>query len=111
MEKNSNKQSVSRRSFLGTTAAAAAGITILPSNVIAGLGHKAPSDKLNIAAIGIGGMGFANLKNLESENIVGLCDVDWKYAATSVSIISRKPKNTKTGARCMMKWVTISMQL
>ncbi len=80
MEKNSNKQSVSRRSFLGTTAAAAAGITILPSNVIAGLGHKAPSDKLNIAAIGIGGMGFANLKNLESENIVGLCDVDWKYA-------------------------------
>ncbi|MGQ8338102.1 Gfo/Idh/MocA family oxidoreductase [Sunxiuqinia sp. A32] len=71
---------VSRRAFLGTAATAAAGITILPSNVIAGLGHKAPSDKLNIVGVGIGGMGFANLKNLESENIVGLCDVDWKYA-------------------------------
>jgi hypothetical protein len=70
----------SRRSFLATTATAASGITILPSNVIAGLGHKAPSDKLNIAAIGIGGKGFSNLKNLQSENIVGLCDVDWKYA-------------------------------
>jgi len=70
-----------RRSFLATTATAAAGITILPSNVIAGMGHKAPSDKMNIAAVGIGGMGFANLKNLKSENIVGLCDVDWKYAA------------------------------
>jgi hypothetical protein len=70
----------SRRSFLGTAATAAAGITILPSNVIAGLGHKAPSDKLNIVGVGVGGMGFANLKNLESENIVGLCDVDWKYA-------------------------------
>ncbi len=81
MEKSSNDaRLVSRRSFLGTTAVAAAGITILPSHVVAGLGHKAPSDKLNIAAVGIGGMGFANLKNLESENIVALCDVDWKYA-------------------------------
>ncbi len=76
--KENNK--VSRRGFLGTGAAAAAAITILPSNTIAGLGHKAPSDKLNIAAVGIGGMGNSNLKNLKSENIVGLCDVDWKYA-------------------------------
>lgn len=76
--KENNK--VSRRGFLGTSAAAAAAITILPSNTIAGLGHKAPSDKLNIAAVGIGGMGNSNLKNLKSENIVGLCDVDWKYA-------------------------------
>jgi predicted dehydrogenase len=70
----------SRRSFLATTATAAAAITILPSNVVSGMGYKAPSDKLNIAGIGIGGMGAANLKNLKSENIVGLCDVDWKYA-------------------------------
>jgi len=76
--KENNK--VSRRGFLGTSAAAAAAITILPSNTIAGLGHRAPSDKLNIAAVGIGGMGSANLKNLKSENIIGLCDVDWKYA-------------------------------
>ena len=80
MEKNSNKKTVSRRTFLGTTAAAAAGISIIPSHAVAGLGHKAPSDKLDIVGIGVGGMGFANLKNLESENIVGLCDVDWKYA-------------------------------
>ncbi|HKJ79326.1 MAG TPA: Gfo/Idh/MocA family oxidoreductase [Prolixibacteraceae bacterium] len=80
MEKNSNKKAVSRRSFIGTTAAAAAGISIIPSHAVAGLGHKAPSDKLNIVGVGIGGMGFANLKHLESENIVGLCDVDWKYS-------------------------------
>jgi len=76
--KENNK--VSRRGFLGTSAAAAAAITILPSNTIAGLGHRAPSDKLNIAAVGVGGMGHGNLKNLKSENIIGLCDVDWKYA-------------------------------
>src|SRR5665647_2500897 len=74
------KENLSRRSFLATTATAAAAITIIPSKVVSGMGYKAPSDKLNIAGIGIGGMGFANLKHLQSENIVGLCDVDWKYA-------------------------------
>jgi len=80
MEKNSNKNSVSRRSFIGTTAAVAAGITVVPSHVVAGLGHTPPSDKLNIAGVGIGGMGATNLRHLATENIVALCDVDWKYA-------------------------------
>jgi hypothetical protein len=74
------KGGVSRRAFLGTTAAAAAGFTILPSSVVSGLGHVAPSDKLNIAGVGVGGMGRTNLRNLKSQNIVALCDVDWKYA-------------------------------
>lgn len=72
-----NKQPISRRGFIETTAAAAAGFTIVPSNVIAGLGHKAPSDKLNIAGIGIGGMGRGNIQRMSGENIVALCDVDW----------------------------------
>jgi len=46
------------------------------------LGHKAPSDKLNIAVVGAGGMGNSNLKAVKpTENIVALCDVDWKYTA------------------------------
>ena len=88
MEKNSNKKSVSRRSFIGTTAAVAAGITIVPSHAVAGLGHKAPSDKLNIAGVGIGGMGATNLRHLATENIVALCDVDWKYAAKTFDTYS-----------------------
>jgi hypothetical protein len=94
MEQNSNKSTVSRRSFLGTTAAVAAGITILPSNVVAGLGHKAPSDKLNILGVGVGGMGFANLKNLASENIIGLVDVDWKYTGGN-GVFDRWPNAKK----------------
>ncbi len=43
--------------------------------------HTSPNDRLNIAGIGIGGMGGSNLKACESENIVALCDVDSKYAA------------------------------
>jgi hypothetical protein len=81
MEKKSDKRNVSRRSFLGTTAAVAAGITVIPRHAVAGLGHKAPSDTLNIAAVGIGGMGATNLRNLQTENIVALCDVDWNYSA------------------------------
>ncbi len=76
--KNNNK--FTRRNFLATTAAAAAGFTIVPSNTIAGLGYKAPSDKLNIAGVGIGGMGRGNLRNMKSENIVALCDVDWAHS-------------------------------
>ncbi len=75
------KEGVSRRNFLKQAGTLAAGITIVPSTVVAGLGHKAPSDKLNIAGIGVGGMGRRNLRAMNSENIVALCDVDWKYAA------------------------------
>ena len=80
MKTESNFNQVTRRNFLGTTAAAAAGVTILPSNVIAGLGHKAPSDKLNIVGIGVGGRGAGVLRGMETENIIGLCDVDFKYS-------------------------------
>ena len=48
---------------------------------MSGFGHKAPSDKLNIAVVGIGGMGNSNLRAVkETENIVALCDVDWEYS-------------------------------
>ncbi len=78
MDKKSNH--LKRRDFIKKSGMAVAAFSIVPSTTIAGLGHTAPSDKLNIAGIGVGGMGFANLKNLKSENIVALCDVDWKYA-------------------------------
>ncbi|MCK5677691.1 MAG: Gfo/Idh/MocA family oxidoreductase, partial [Flavobacteriaceae bacterium] len=80
MSKIKKGNTISRRDFVNKTIAATAGITIVPSFAVSGLGHKAPSDKLNIAAVGIGGMGFSNLKQMETENIVGLCDVDWKYS-------------------------------
>jgi hypothetical protein len=69
----------SRRSFVKTSAAIAAGLTIVPRHVL-GRGFTPPSDLLNIAGIGVGGMGRANLINLSSQNIVALCDADWGYA-------------------------------
>ena len=73
---------ISRRSFLQRGAAAAAAFSIVPGSILGkSHGYVAPTDKLNIAAVGIGGMGSANLKNMEkTDNIVALCDVDWKYS-------------------------------
>ena len=72
---------MSRRKFLKTGAAAALGLAVVPSTVLGKkFGHTAPSDKLNILGVGIGGRGASVLKGLESQNIIGLCDVDWKYA-------------------------------
>ena len=75
-----NNQKNQRRDFIKKSSVALAGISIVPSNVMAGFGYTAPSDKLNIAGIGVGGMGRRNLKNMNSENIVALADVDWTYA-------------------------------
>lgn len=81
MSKIKKDKNLTRRDFVGRSLAATAAFTIVPSFAVSGLGHKAPSDKLNIAGIGVGGMGFRNLKEMETENIVGLCDVDWKYSS------------------------------
>ena len=82
MKEKKKPSGLSRREFLGKTAAATAAFTIVPSHVVSGLGHRAPSDKLNIAGIGVGGMGRTNVKHAAlTENIVALADVDHKYAA------------------------------
>src|SRR5207302_3738172 len=73
------KNEVSRRTFLTKAAVGAAGLTIIPRHVL-GRGFTPPSDLLNIAGVGVGGMGRSNLINLASQNIVALCDVDWGYA-------------------------------
>ena len=71
---------ISRREFLTTAAATGAAFTIVPRHVL-GRGYTPPSDKLNIAGVGVGGMGKINMLNLTlGNNIVALCDVDWDYA-------------------------------
>ena len=74
---------VSRRAFLGTTASAAAAFSVIPNHAMGSvLGHRAPSDKLNVAVIGPGGRGRSMLNAVKpTENIVALCDVDWRNNA------------------------------
>ncbi len=73
--------SISRRKFIGMTAVTGTAFSFIPSFAVSGLGHTAPSDKLNIACIGAGGIGLRDLGLITDQNIVALCDVDWDYAA------------------------------
>ena len=66
---------VTRRDFMTTALAAGAGLTIVPRHVL-GRGFQAPSDTLNIATVGMGGMGGQNTRSLMSQNIVAAVDVD-----------------------------------
>jgi predicted dehydrogenase len=65
-----------------SAAATAAAFTILPGDAFGKTRRISANDRVNIAAIGVGGMGRANLHALSSQNIVALCDVDWNYVDT-----------------------------
>jgi len=72
---------LTRRQFLRGATVSAAGFMIVPSAVLGLNGATPPSGKLNIAGIGFGGQGGSDLKEMEAENIMALCDVDKRHAA------------------------------
>ena len=79
-KKSMTTKNLSRRNFLGTVGAATAGFTIIPRHVMPGNGYLQPSDTVNVAGIGIGARGAADIR--------GLCDPD-------VPIVN--PQRTSTG--------------
>ena len=96
MSHDNDKQSstkVSRREFVTTAAATAAGLTIVPRHVL-GAGYQAPSDTVNVAVVGyVHGMGTSNLMNVaKSDNIVALCDVDTSDAAKAALVKNGIPE-------------------
>ncbi len=56
--------------------AAVPGLLIVPRHVLGGQGFVAPSDRINIAAVGAGGRGEENIRAVAHENIYALCDID-----------------------------------
>lgn len=78
MIEKKKSENICRREFMGSAAAAMA-FTIIPSHVLA----QPPSEKLNVATIGAGGMGGGNTNACANAgaNIVALCDVDFERAA------------------------------
>jgi predicted dehydrogenase len=85
-----------RRRFLKGAAAVAAAtpFNLVAPHVVSRAGELPPSEKLNIAGIGIGGMGSGNLRNLANENIVALCDVDTEYAGKVFNAFPQARKYT-----------------
>lgn len=84
-ENHQNAGNSSRRDFLKTSSLAASSFFVVPRHVL-GKGFIAPSDKLNIAGIGVGGKGKSDLASFAKSpnvNIVALCDVDDRQAVES----------------------------
>ena len=73
---------VSRRQFVTTVAGATAAAMIVPRHVL-GRGFQAPSDTVNIATVGINGMGSSNTTQVMTQNIVAICDCDLACSTTS----------------------------
>ena len=65
----------SRRQFITTAATTSAGFLIVPRHVL-GRGFQAPSDTVNVATVGVSGMGASNTRAVMSQNVTALCDVD-----------------------------------
>lgn len=86
-ETNKEVNAASRRAFIKTTAIASAAFMIFPRHVLGGKGFTAPSDRLTIASIGVGGKGASDIANFYKSgkaDIGFLCDVDTKRAAGTV---------------------------
>lgn len=91
---STNKKSLksTRRSFL-KKGAIASSIFIVPRHVLGGVGYTAPSDRLNLAAIGAGGKGKSDILNASvngRERVVALCDVD--FSGTAAASVENFPK-------------------
>ncbi len=71
------ESSLSRRQFVSGGSKLAMGAMIVPRHVLGGPGFTAPSDMLNIAIVGAGGMGAENAQALGTEHIAAVCDVDF----------------------------------
>ncbi len=76
-----NHLKLTRRQFIRGAAVSTTALLVVPGAVLGLRGATSPNQKLNLAAIGIGGQGGDDLSRMESENIVALCDVDQNHAA------------------------------
>ena len=88
---------ISRRSMLGMSAAMLAGCATGSGATTSLTGSsaaksKAANEKLNIACVGVGGQGQADLRSVMHENVVALCDVDASRAATTFNNLPDIPK-------------------
>ena len=89
-DQNTESITVTRRTFVGSVAAVA-GVMIVPRHVLGGPRYQAPSDTVNIAAVGyVHGMGTSNIRECAKQNnIVALCDVDESQAAQQRFVSSK----------------------
>src|SRR5438094_4367448 len=74
-------RSLNRRQFIQQSAAAATGAWLINIQTLAR--SISPNDKLNIGMIGVANRAGDDLREVSTENIVALCDIDDNYLAAA----------------------------
>lgn len=86
-----DKKSTNRRDFLKKSLTVATGISIIPSHVLGGVNHLAPSDRLTKAVIGVGGMGQVHL-DYEGAKLLAVCDADANHLNNTLKKVGKDVK-------------------
>src|SRR5438045_9095467 len=98
---------VTRRQFVADAGKIGLGVMIVPRHVLGGVGYQAPSDTMNFAVVGFGGMGSENALELaKTENLVAFADVDFAFSELKVG---EKLKDDQQRDR--PEWITRKQQL
>jgi predicted dehydrogenase len=87
-----------RRTFIRNAAATAAAFTLLPTGSYGRQRRISANDRVNVATVGCGGMGRANLMALANMNLVAMCDVDWNYVDSRFADIDNQIANANKRA-------------
>ena len=99
---------MNRRNFIGTTAAAAAAITIIPRHVLGGTGFVAANDRINLGFIGVGKQSYTLLDGIgrcKETVIMACCDVDSKNSPNS----KMKQYRTTKPRTFQLQWMNTSI--
>jgi len=91
---------IKRREFVKKSTGAIIGAfafpQIIPSSIFAKPGQVAPSDRITLGCIGVGGMGTGNLRGfLEAGNVqvLAVCDVDRKHRDRAKKMVDKNHQN------------------
>ena len=100
MNKKTNgasKQTFSRRQFLKRTSSAAAGAVafphIIPASALGAGRHVAPSNRIVMGCIGLGGQGTGNMRSFlgfREVQVVAVCDVDTNHRKRAQDIVNER---------------------
>ncbi len=86
-------RTITRRNFIKTTLVTAGSFMIVPRHVLGGTGYTAPSEILNHAVIGVGGMGQNHIKSYilgdRGARLLAVCDVDANHLADTVEGLAK----------------------